>query len=79
MVGKLALYFGVILGLFTAAPAFADCGSAMKSNDEMMKKSTDASKKELAMKEESMAKEMMEKNDEAGCMTHADKAMEIIK
>jgi hypothetical protein len=44
-----------------------------------MMKSTDVSKKEMAMKEESMAKDMMDKKDEAGCMTHADKAMEMMK
>jgi hypothetical protein len=45
----------------------------------MMTTSTGTPKKEAAMKEESMAKGTMDKNDEAGCMTHADKAMEIIK
>jgi hypothetical protein len=79
MVGELALSAGVILALSIAAPAFADCASAMKSNDEMMTTSTGTPKKEAAMKEESMAKGMMDKNDEAGCMTHADKAMKIIK
>jgi hypothetical protein len=31
------------------------------------------------MKEQNMAKEMMSKKDEAGCMMHANKAMEMIK
>jgi len=79
MVGKMGLAFGVALGVLAATPAFADCASAMKSNDEMMMKSTDMAKKDSAMKEQNMAKEMMDKKDEAGCMMHADKAMEMIK
>jgi hypothetical protein len=62
-----------------ATPALADCASAMKSNDAMMMKSTDMAKKDSAMKEQNMAKEMMNKKDEAGCMMHANKAMEMIK
>jgi hypothetical protein len=80
MVGKIGLAFGVALGILAATPAaFADCASAMKSNDAMMMKSTDMAKKDAAMKEQNMAKEMMDKKDEAGCMMHADKAMEMIK
>jgi hypothetical protein len=79
MVGKIALALGVVIGIFAAVPASADCASAMKANDEMMMKSTDVSKKEMAIKEEGMAKDMMDKKDEAGCMTHADKAMEMMK
>jgi hypothetical protein len=79
MVGKMGLAFGVALGVLAGSPAFADCASAMKSNDEMMMKSTDVAKKDSAMKEQNMAKEMMDKKDEAGCMMHADKAMEMIK
>jgi hypothetical protein len=79
MVGKMALALGFAFGIFAAGPASADCASAMKTNDAMMMKSSDASKKEMAMKEEGMAKDMMDKKDEAGCMMHADKAMEIMK
>jgi hypothetical protein len=79
MVGKIGLAFGLALGIFVATPAFADCASAMKSTDEMMMKSTDMAKKDSAMREQNMAKEMMDKKDEAGCMMHADKAMEMIK
>ncbi|MGA2795672.1 MAG: hypothetical protein ABSE69_19575 [Roseiarcus sp.] len=42
-------------------------------------KSTDMAKKDSAMKEQNMAKEMMDKKDEAGCMMHANKAMEMMK
>jgi hypothetical protein len=79
MVGKMGLAFGVALVILAATPAFADCASAMKSNDAMMMKSTDMAKKDSAMKEQNMAKEMMGKKDEAGCMMHANKAMEMIK
>ncbi len=34
---------------------------------------TDASKKEMAMKEMSMAKESMDKKDDKGCMMHMEK------
>ena len=39
---------------------------------------TDATKKEGAMKEMTMAKEMMAKNDTKGCMTHMDEAMKMM-
>ena len=61
MVGKMGLAFGVALSILAAIPAFADCASAMKSNDAMMMKSTDMAKKDSAMKEQAMAKDMMEK------------------
>jgi len=75
---KMGLAFGVALGILAATPAFADCASTMKSTDAMMMKSTDMAKKDSAMKEQSMAKEMMDKKDEAGCMMHANKAMKIM-
>lgn len=79
MVGKMGLALGVALGILATTPAFADCASAMKSNDAMMMKSTDMAKKDSAMKEQNTAKAMMEKKDEAGCMMHANKAMEMLK
>jgi hypothetical protein len=79
MVGKMGLAFGFTLGILAASPAFADCASTMKSNDEMMMKATDMAKKDSAMKEQAMAKDMMDKKDEAGCMMHANKAMEMMK
>ena len=79
MVGKMGLAIAVALGVLAASPAFADCAAALKSNDAMMMKSTDMAKKDAAMKEQNMAKDMMDKKDEAGCMMHADKAMEMMK
>ena len=66
--------------LFAAAPAFAaDCATEMKSTDAMMQTSTDAKKKEMAMKEMAMAKDAMEKKDDAGCMMHTGEAMKMMK
>ena len=41
-------------------------------------KMTDATKKEGAMKELGLAKEMMTKKDEAGCATHMENAMKMM-
>ncbi len=65
--------------LFAAAPAFADCAADMKMTDAMMMKSADATKKDMAMKEMEMAKDMMTKKDEAGCMMHTGEAMKDLK
>lgn len=65
--------------LIAAAPAFADCAADMKMTDAMMMKSTDATKKDMAMKEMEMAKDMMAKKDEAGCMMHTGEAMKDLK
>jgi hypothetical protein len=63
-----------------AAPAFAaDCATEMKTTEAMMTKTTDAAKKEMAMKEMTMAKDMMDKKDEAGCMMHTGEAMKALK
>lgn len=72
--------------LFSAAPAFAQTSGAMncsdasmtKANADMMKM-TDATKKAAAMKEMDMAKDMMAKKDEKGCMMHMEKAMGMMK
>jgi hypothetical protein len=79
MSGIKILALGVVLGVLAGTPAFADCASAMKENDAMMMKASDTAKKDSAMKEQNMAKEMMDKKDEAGCMMHANKAMEMMK
>jgi hypothetical protein len=51
----------------------------MKSNDAVMVKVTDAAKKDAVVKEEKIAKDMLDKKDEAGCKVHADKATEMMK
>ncbi len=49
-----------------------DCASEMKTSEGMMMKMTDQMKKDMVMKEMAMAKEMMAKNDEKGCMMHME-------
>ncbi len=75
------------VSILAAAPASAqtgtmkmDCSEAtmMKANADAMKM-TDATKKAAAMKEMEMAKDMMAKKDEKGCMTHMEKAMGMMK
>lgn len=68
-----------LVAIMAVSPALADCSSAMKTGDEMMMKMTDTAKKEMAMKEVAMAKDMMAKQDETGCMMHMDKAMQEMK
>ena len=75
--------------LLAAVPALAqtpgammskDCSEAsMKTANESMMKMTDATKKAAVMKEMDMAKDMMAKKDEKGCMTQMDKAMGMMK
>jgi hypothetical protein len=73
--------------LLTAVPALAqtpgammNCSEAsMKTANDSMMKMTDAPKKAAAMKEMDMAKDMMAKKDEKGCMAQMDKAMGMMK
>ena len=73
--------------LLAAVPALAqtpgtsmNCSEAsMKTANESMMKMTDATKKAAVMKEMDMAKDMMAKKDEKGCMMQMDKAMGMMK
>lgn len=57
-----------------------DCSDAsMKAMQDSMMKMTDATKKAAAMKEMDMARDMMAKKDEKGCMMQMDKAMGMMK
>jgi hypothetical protein len=57
-----------------------DCSDAnMKSANDSMMKMKDATKKDAAMKEMNMAKDMMAKKDDKGCKMHLDKAMGMMK
>lgn len=77
---KTILSAAAMSALLLAAPvAYADCAADMKATQTMMDTATDATKKEMAMKEMAMAKDMMTKKDEAGCMTHTDAAMKAMK
>jgi hypothetical protein len=71
----------VIATLFTIAPASAqmmDCtdSNMMKANADMDKMPA-SEKKNMAMKEMTMAKDMMAKKDMAQCKSHMNKAMEM--
>lgn len=48
------------------------CKDQITKGDPMMMAMADGSKKTSAMKEMTMAKEMMAKNDEKACMMHMD-------
>lgn len=79
--------FKAILGvvavsaLFSIAPASAqimDCTDAnMTKASADMDKMPSGEKKTMAMKEMTMAKDMMGKKDMAACKTHMNKAMEM--
>lgn len=63
-----------------APGAMMDCSDAgMTHANNSTMKMTDTTKKAAAMKEMDTAKEMMAKKDMAGCKTHMDKAMGMMK
>ncbi|MBB4039671.1 hypothetical protein GGR34_001313 [Microvirga flocculans] len=81
------ILFAISGALLFMPPAYAQSGAMMPkcdeagmkmANDSVMKM-TDASKKDMAMKEMAMAKDMMMKKDEKGCMMHMEKAMGVMK
>jgi hypothetical protein len=78
-------FFGIVAvsALLAVTPASAQMTECTDAN--MMKASADmdkmpaGEKKTMAMKEMTMAKEMMTKKDMAGCKTHMDKMMTMMK
>lgn len=57
-----------------------NCSEAnMKTMNDSMMKMADDNKRAAAMKEMDMAKGMMAKNDEKGCMMQMEKAMGMMK
>lgn len=61
-----------------SAAEMMDCTDAnMTKASADMDKMAAGEKKTMGMKEMTMAKEMMEKKDMAGCKTHMNKAMEM--
>lgn len=72
-----------VAALLAASPASAqmtDCTDAnMTKASADMEKMPAGEKKTGAMKEMTMAKEMMAKKDMAGCKTHMDKMMTMMK
>jgi hypothetical protein len=79
----------LFVSLLGAAPALAqspaaatsmNCSEAnMTTAHDSMMKMTDATKRAAVMKEMDMAKDMMTKKDEKGCMAQMDKAMGMMK
>ncbi len=66
-----------LLSIAPASAAAMDCTAAtMPTADSDMEKMPAGDKKTMGMKEMTMAKEMMEKKDMAGCKMHMNKAME---
>lgn len=77
---KSALALASVAVALALAPVHAQ--TKMSCTEDAMKKMevdaaamTDTQKKEMTMKEMSMAKDMMAKKDEKGCMMHMEKAM----
>lgn len=74
-----------VAALLAIAPASAQMASMECTDANMTKASADmdkmpaGEKKTMAMKEMTMAKEMMGKKDMAGCKTHMDKMMGMMK
>ena len=79
---KSTIAFAAIAFAFTLAPVQAQttmCTSAGLTKLETENaKMTDATKKAAAMKEVTMAKEMMAKKDDKGCAMHMDNAMKMM-
>src|ERR1700722_17788142 len=68
--------------LVAAAPVSAQqtptsCKDQIAKGEPKMNSLTDAAKKAAAMKEMTMAKEMMAKNDEKGCLSHMQAFMSV--
>jgi hypothetical protein len=78
---KAALGIVALTALISISPVAAaemDCTEAnMTKAGADMDKMASGEKKTLGMKEMTMAKEMMEKKDMAGCKMHMNKAMEM--
>jgi hypothetical protein len=78
---KAILGIVAVSALFSIAPASAqmmDCTDAnMTKTNADMEKMPSGEKKTMAMKEMTMAKDMMGKKDMAACKTHMNKAMEM--
>ena len=77
---------GLAAALLAAVPALAQtpgamtCSEAhMKTMNDSMMKMTDTTKKAAAMKEMDMAKDMMAKKDEKGCVMQMEKAQGMMK
>jgi len=79
LLGSIAIAsFLAIAPISAQAAEMMDCTDAnMTKANANMDKMAAGEKKTMGMKEMTMAKEMMEKKDMAGCKTHMNKAMEM--
>lgn len=78
LLGSLALTALLAFAPISAQAAAMDCTDAnMTKAGADMDKMPAGEKKTMGMKEMTMAKDMMEKNDMAGCKMHMNKAMEM--
>ena len=79
---KSTFTFASLAFLLALAPAQAQSTSCTQADLTKMEaetaKMTDATKKEGAMKELTMAKDMMAKKDDKACMMHMDNAMKMM-
>ena len=66
-------------GAPVAAPTMKCTEAEMKTMNDAMMKMADPAKKAAAMKEMDMAKDMMAKKDEPGCMMQMQKTMGMMK
>lgn len=63
----------------TTASGAMNCKQQMAKAGPMMSSMTPSPKKKAAMEEADMAKDSMAKGDEAGCMMHMHKAMDVMQ
>jgi hypothetical protein len=79
---KSTIAFGLLFASLAIVPARAEmmeCNDAnMMKMQTSMGKMTDATKKEMAMKEMGMAKDSMAKKDDKECMMHMQKVEEMM-
>jgi hypothetical protein len=73
-----AVAVSALLSIAPASAQMMDCTDAnMTKTNADMEKMPSGEKKTMAMKEMTMAKDMMGKKDMAACKTHMNKAMEM--
>lgn len=75
IVASVACAFALVA---TQAGAVSCTQADMTKMETDMSKMTDAAKKEGAMREMTMARDMMAKKDDAGCMMHMNNAMKMM-
>ncbi len=77
--GPTATSPGTAAGTGMTTTAQSGCKGEIARADQQISGVKDQNKKDGAMREIGMAKDMMAKNDERGCMTHTQNAMRLMK